>query len=312
MSASFYLFNVDHGQCAALRLPNGRWCIFDAGCTSSFSPITWIAAAVTIPRYTSPLAAALAIPQTFGIYKATVSHLHCDHLDDYVTMFRYGPELLRTVAPDTGYLTDCMNTCADGSWAKVNGFLQHYGQTFGTTTTGADYGGAVISELSLPVDVARSVGGDANARVNNASVVTRIDIYGNSILICGDVEKEAWQAIIADTGDYGRLWRPFLSNVDVLVAPHHGHRSGYSVDLLNLAKPSVVLISVTSRDEHVDSRYSGTPVTGLRIGETDYHYISTRKQGHVRIDIAPPANSLMIGARGKRTWTFGDAALAVT
>jgi len=310
MSASFYLFNVDHGQCAALQLPNGQWCVFDAGCTRSFSPITWLATAVTTPRYMSPLAAALAIPRAF-IYKATVSHLHCDHLDDYATMFRYGPELLRTVDPDTDYLIDCQNTCADGSWAKVSGFLQHCRQTFGATTTTADYGGAMISELSLPVDIARGVGGDANARVNNASVVTRIDVHGNSILLCGDVEKEAWQAIINDTGEYGHLWRAFLSNVDILVAPHHGHRSGYSVDLLNLARPAVVLISVTSRDEHVDSRYSGVPVRGIRIGSTEYHYISTRKQGHIRVDIAPPANPLPFAVRGSRTWTFATSALAV-
>ena len=104
--------------------------------------------------------------------------------------------------------------------------------------------GLAIGELCLPVAVARSIGGDANARVNNASVVTRIDVYGNSILICGDIEKEAWAAIINNTGDYGRLWRPFLSNIDILIAPHHGHRSGYSAELMNSAQPAVVLVSV--------------------------------------------------------------------
>jgi len=312
VNASFYLFNVDHGQCAAIHLPNGRWCIFDAGCTTGFSPICWLAAAaVSRPKFSTPLAAALAIPATFNIYKATVSHLHCDHLDDYANLFKYSPQFLRTLDPDDSYLTDCESTCADGSWTKVCGFLRHRQQNFGPATLSADYGGVSISELSLPVGVARRVGGDANARVNNASVVTRIDVYGNSILICGDVEKGAWEAIINDTGDYGRVWRPFLANADILVAPHHGHSSGYSVDLLNLVRPSVVLISVMSRDEHVDSRYSGAPVAGIRIGDTDYRYISTRKQGHIRVQIAPPTNALMIGPKGKRIWFFGDEALAI-
>lgn len=226
-------------------------------------------------------------------------------------MLSYSPTYLRTIDCDQAYIDDVKSTCADGTWPKICGFLQTYTKNFGIMTTSSNYGVARIGELSLPVSVARTLGGDANARVNNASVVTRIDVYGNSILICGDVEKEAWEGIIKDTGDYGRLWRPFLSNVDILVAPHHGHRSGYSVDLLNLAKPAIVLISVTSYDPHVDSRYSGPPVAGIRIDGTDYHYISTRKQGHIRIEIAPPVNALMIGAKGKRTWSFGDAALSI-
>lgn len=187
----------------------------------------------------------------------------------------------------------------------VLGFAQHVTSTYSGSFV-PDYGGISIREMSLPVAVARQLGGDANARVNNASIVTRIDVFGNSILLCGDMMKEAWEALISDSGQYGATWRPFLSNVDVLVAPHHGHRSGYSVDLLNLAKPAVVLVSVVSNDPNVDSHYSQAPVRGIRIDGTDYGYISTRQKGHIKIDIAPPQTAY---ASGGRTWSFGDAAL---
>jgi len=337
MTASFYLFDVDHGQCAALRLPNGKWCVFDAGCTSNFSPISWIASrhpqvtprtalgrALAIPqpiagantllggmgqpRANGLLGLAAAVSQPFSIYKATLSHFHGDHLDDYETLLRYTPSFMRTVIGiDQAYLTDCYSTCSDRSQPKVAGFVSSYSNSFGGTHY-ADYGEVSIQELSLPATIARGLGGSANSRVNNASVVTRIDVHGNSILICGDLEKEAWDAIIADTGEYGRQWKPLLTNIDIMIAPHHGHVSGYSTQLLNLARPSVVLTSVVTKDPNVDGRYSQAPVRGITIDNTPYSCITTRTKGHIKIDISRQEGALPIG-KGKRTWTFGDAAL---
>ena len=118
--------------------------------------------------------------------------------------------------------------------------------------------------------------------------------------------KEAWEAIINDRGQYGNLWRPFLRDIDVLVAPHHGHSSGYSVDLLNLTAPSVVLVSAVTKDPHVENRYSQPPVRGISINNTNYNYISTRQKGHIKITISPPKT---IGGVGARSWSFGDVAL---
>lgn len=305
----FYLFDVDHGQCAAARLPNGRWCIFDVGCTSTFSPIAWIVDNET--RRVGPLVAALQhLPESFRFLKATVSHLHGDHLADYANLFQHGPDFLKTVDADQAYLADCRATCADNSsWTKVQAFVQKYASGFSPAVSNPDYGVARISELCLPVTVARQIGGNANARVNNASVVTRIDVYGNSILLCGDIEKEAWEAIIRGSGDCGRMWRTFLSNIDILVAPHHGHSSAYSVDLLNIARPAVVLVSVVAKDPHVDNRYSQAPVRGIRINSRDYSYITTRQKGHIKVTISPPDNPYQAGARGSRSWSFGDAAI---
>ena len=308
MSASFYLFDVDHGQSAALLLPNDRWCIFDVGRTNVFSPVRWIAAndrddLIRQARGGAP---------NFRFLKGTVSHLHGDHLADFANLFQHGPEFLKTVDADQAYLRDCYTTCSDESAkTRVRAFSQRYASAFSPAVSVPDYGGVQIKELCLPVVVARQIGGDANARVNNASVITRIDAYGNSILLCGDVQEEAWEAIIRDTGNYGRLWRPFLSSIDILVAPHHGHRSGYSTELLTLAKPAVVLVSVVSRDPNVDSRYSQLPVRGMKIGPTTYRYISTRQKGHIKVEIRPP-NILAGQFKGSTYWTFGDAAIGRT
>lgn len=183
MTASFYLFDVDHGQCAALKLPNGKRCVFDAGCTSNFSPITWIVSRhpQVTPRYA--LGRALAIPQpiagvntllggmrqpsangllglgtavqqSFSIYKATISHFHGDHIDDYETLLRYSPSFMRTVhGIDQEYIQDCYSKCSDRSRPKVTGFVNSYSGTFSGTHY-ADYGEVSIQELSLPANIA--------------------------------------------------------------------------------------------------------------------------------------------------------------
>ncbi len=314
MNAEFYLFDVDHGQCAALRLPNGRWCIFDVGCTSSFSPVQWI-----VNRHASfpnALADGYMDNSQFRFLKGTVSHLHGDHLADYARLFRHSPEFLNTVDADEAYLEDCQETCSTlEAMAAVDNFVHEYRSNFSATSMAPDYGSAQIC-VSLPVAVARQIGGDANSRVNNASIITRIDVYGNSILLCGDMERESWEFLLGSEAVQellravrsvdGRLWRHFVSNVDVLVAPHHGHKSGYSTDLVNLARPRVVLASVVSKDPHVDSRYSQGPVRGIRVGKTNYTLITTRKQGHIKVTISPPT---AIGSAGARSWAFGNTAL---
>ena len=305
MSATFYLFDVDHGQCAALLTPNGQWCIFDVGCTNAFSPISWIVR----KHGSSPLGQILGIPTNFQFLKGTVSHLHGDHIADYANLFQQCPEYFKTVIPDEKYLKDCFETCSDNEGPRMIGdFVTYVSSSFGPPVSLPDYGGATVFELSLDVDVARSLGGDANTRVNNASIITRIDVYGNSILLCGDMEKEAWEAILTTTWT-GRLnWVRHVSNVDILVAPHHGHKSGYSTALLNLAKPSVVLASVVAKDPHVDTRYSQGPVQGMRIGGTAYSFITTRRQGHVKVEIQQP-NILAGHLKGRTSWTFGNSVL---
>jgi len=301
MMANFYLFDVEMGQAAALELPNGRWCIFDIGKSTLFSPVNWIINRSNMYSRIGSLLTSTTVPP-FRFFKTTLSHFHGDHLSDAVALFQVGTDYLRSVDHDQLYLNDCYSTCSYESKSVITTVVNYIQRTFGSHEIVSDYGGVSIGELSLPVDFVRGLGGDANSRVNNASIVTRIDVYGNSILLCGDVEKEAWEAIVADR----EVWRTFLDNIDILVAPHHGHKSGYSVDLLNLSKPSVVLASVPSKDPHVDSRYSESPVRGIIVGNSSYNLITTRKQGHIKVSIEKPNTLLGIG---KRSWSFGENAL---
>ncbi len=292
---SFYLFDVDQGQSAALNLPNDRWCIFDLGSKSSFSPVEWIVKKY-LSRWDESPRMQIIKERTFRFLKSTISHFHGDHVSDLWKYSFFGTEHLRTVLYDMEYLHDVINSSSDNSLLTVLSIDRHL-RLRPIATGPLDLGAAVqISEKSLPLPLTRQIGGDANARVNNASIVTRINILGNSILLCGDMMQGAWNEIFRRR-TLTMLWRPLLRNVSIMVAPHHGHRSGFSSELLNIAQPNVVLISVPAGDPDVDSRYSREPVRGIRIDNRDYKYISTRQKGHIKIDFIP---------RQPMQWSFGD------
>lgn len=314
----FYLFDVSHGQCAAARLPNGRWCVFDAGGNDTFSPVEWIVQHATgaDPGTLEGMFAS----SSFRFLKATISHFHGDHLCHWKSLLAHGPEYLRTIAADPDYLRDVAASSTDESLVSILEFCKRKIAGFGPAATVPNYGGAAIAELDLGVETARALGGSANSRVNNSSVVTRLDCYGNSILLCGDMETEGWEYALRRSA-FSQDWRRLVSDVDILVAPHHGHTAGFSTDLMALAKPKVVLVSVRSGDDCVDCRYSGaTLVSGITISGTIYKCMTTRSQGHIKLSIAPPSptgtgllTSLQIpSGKGARTWTFGGAAIGRT
>jgi competence protein ComEC len=79
---------------------------------------------------------------------------------------------------------------------------------------------------------------------NDASYVLRVNHGPSSVLLPGDVESKAWNDMI----DSGRDL-----SADVLVASHHGRKSGYSDDAMQAIDPTVVIISTDKLDPAHDA-----------------------------------------------------------
>ena len=98
---------------------------------------------------------------------------------------------------------------------------------------------------------------------NNGSCVLRLSKEGNSILLTGDIEATAEQALISHKGIVSQ----------VMSAPHHGSRTSSSVGFINAVSPELVLFPAGFNNrygfpkEDVVARYHRLGIETLTTGE---------------------------------------------
>lgn len=103
---------------------------------------------------------------------------------------------------------------------------------------------------------------------NDASYVLRITHATSRVLLASDIEEKAWNDMIAD----GVSLR-----ANVLIASHHGRKSGFSEEAMKLMKPEVVIVSTAKLPPEHDA---------LGHYERLAKYVfSTRDDGDIRITL---------------------------
>ncbi len=78
---------------------------------------------------------------------------------------------------------------------------------------------------------------------NDCSYVILYRAYGFKILFGGDSHDGTWQYIL-------RHYRSWVTDVDLLIAPHHGRDSGRSYDFLDVINPRLTFFG-NARSEHL-------------------------------------------------------------
>lgn len=76
--------------------------------------------------------------------------------------------------------------------------------------------------------------GDRADTYNDASYVLRFRHGGSSVLLASDVEDTAWNDM---------LQAGVLAHVKVLIASHHGRKSGFSAEAMDVLQPEIVIVS---------------------------------------------------------------------
>lgn len=129
---------------------------------------------------------------------------------------------------------------------------------------------------------------------NNSSVVTLLEYGGWNVLFGGDLETVGWEWLVKNDQEF----RDAVSDgIDVLIAPHHGHKSAFPDALFRLAGPPRLSIlskgSEFSDKSDVDPRYSrltsGMNVKVLRTSSFDTKKaITSRRNGRTYLDFTDP------------------------
>jgi beta-lactamase superfamily II metal-dependent hydrolase len=122
----------------------------------------------------------------------------------------------------------------------------------------------------------------ASDSYNNSSYVLRVNHGPSSVLLPGDVEDKAWNDML-DAG--------IDLSADVLVASHHGRKSGYNEEALKAIDPTIVIISTDRLDPAHDA-------------EDDYrrytHYVySTRDLGSMWVRMHDDGSFALHNANGQ-------------
>lgn len=78
---------------------------------------------------------------------------------------------------------------------------------------------------SIPVSVCKADEKLKSKERNNSSIVRYIKQDGLGILFCGDLEKEGWEYFVEHYSSFLQILKD--NGVNVLIAPHHGHKSGF-------------------------------------------------------------------------------------
>ncbi len=137
-------------------------------------------------------------------------------------------------------------------------------------------GDAELEVLWPPDDLA------ASWKANDTALVVRVTIAGRSILLTGDIEREAMNALL-ESARAGRI----TLHADVLVTPHHGSVIQRVTEAFYAAvSPSVVVVSTRTPRPKVVQAVSSALGADVRV-------IATRDAGAVAVRITPDGRLLV-------------------
>ncbi len=268
----FIFWDVRHGAACYIHTPNGRHMVVDLGIGSYGN--------------NKPFSPLLHLKNTWGVKQldyVVITHPHRDHMDDIFNFDELTPKTLR----HPGYLSK--EEIVAGNKGDDSDIVEEYmrihnrftedispGSAFDGTAS-EHWGGVQMSFFATPA---------CNRKyLNNHSIVSIFKYADSKIIIPGDNEPESWKMLI----EKGRFLDA-AKNCDILLAPHHGRKSGYCPELFEaIGKPYLTVIS--------DGPYCETSATGNYGAQSRgwlVHYpddsserrlcVTTRKDGviHVR------------------------------
>lgn len=259
-------WDVQHGHSTYLCSPNNRHIVMDLGTGSyggeaEFSPLRHL-------KY------------IYGVNQldyVIITHPHVDHIDDIFNFDSLEPRvILRPKHLDRKPLLDAAREAEKPKLIKYFEISDRYNHKVTDDSPDnprnpSNFGGLIIKTFTPT--------GCSQANINNHSVVAVFEFAGTKALLPGDNEPPSWNELKEKTG--------FLNstkNIDVLLAPHHGRKSGFDSETISHFNPRVTIVSDGRHcDSSASQRYSeksrGWEVYRRSGSKQKRYCLTTRKDG---------------------------------
>ena len=163
-----------------------------------------------------------------------------------------------------------------------------------------DWGFEESKTFSIPIDTVKSDPKLKSKVRNNSSIIRYIKYNNVRILFAGDLETVGWEWLANNNMNFRTLMK---NGLDVLVAPHHGHDSGFPKALFDLTgNVRTIILSkdseATKEGTDVYTGYSNYAdgVKYYNIGDKHSYFgkvLTTRSNGNIYLFI-DPSNGLYV------------------
>lgn len=245
------IFNVDHGFAAFIKSPNKYGLMIDCGSKSNFSPIKWIRGNYNAGNGN------ISYFEKRRIAELKITHLHKDHFDDIGSFELHTEDRPKHLLSDKQTMKIVDKKIKDGDdkdsgTKKLKEFKKFRNRYSKDVENEVDFGFDFFNSQNISYDEAEEVSGSDDKLINNRSYIIGISYDGKKIIFPGDIEVEGWEKALTKKGI-----KDIISNTTFFVASHHGHKSGFTANILeHSGVPLLYFISAKSGDEHGDSSYS--------------------------------------------------------
>jgi beta-lactamase superfamily II metal-dependent hydrolase len=266
------VFDVDQGSCNFIKTNTGKTELVDFGGKLSWSPVQHI--------YNNYI-------ERYGqLDRLVLTHHHGDHLKDIDSFGTQRPKMVVRRKLEGDYLLACRRSNTPSGQKAAEYFSQTYDSWNGNPDNSEisdEAWGASILSFCLSYEDASNVSSTDSSIVNNCSYVRLYNHNGTKILLAGDMEKEGMSLLLSKNP----IFRSKINGVNVLIAPHHGHRSGFCTELFDaMGQVNIVISSMMSGDNYVDTRYSDSQyVKGIPFDDgTTKKLLTTRTHGAMTVE----------------------------
>jgi competence protein ComEC len=277
------IFDVGNAFCALVCSPEEYGMMIDCGSsTEKANPVDIILNPI-IKNWLDMKDYKTKSGESYPLALLHITHPDDDHVrNSAVVCRRLKPYNLQRVYSENFDDADTIN----------NDYIECFDKVYRTASNESiNWGFDENKTFCIPIDEVKDTDSLKQKVRNNSSIVRFIKFAGKSILFTGDLEKEGWERLVQNK-DFKETVK---DGIDILIAPHHGHKSGFPTALFNLIKKVKVVImpkdSEANKDgTDVSSQYSNYAegISYLNLNDKKRYMgnvLTTRSNGNIFISI---------------------------